>query len=69
MLGVKTINLFLLQKFQVLSLFYSTSSVQLAKPVHIQVTQAEELWSFKLAEPDWSFRSCDVIDRLFHRMF
>ena len=30
--------------------FKSASSVQLAKPVHIQVTQAEGLWAFKLAE-------------------
>ena len=33
------------------------------------MTQAEELWAFKLAEQDWSFRSCDVIDQLFHCMF
>ena len=33
------------------------------------MTQAEELWAFKLAEQGWSFRSCDGIDRLFHRMF
>ena len=33
------------------------------------MTQAEGLWAFKLAEQDWSFRSCDGIDRLFHRMF
>ena len=49
--------------------FKSASNVQLAKPVHIQVTQAEELWAFKLAEQDWSFRSCDGIDLLFHCMF
>ena len=49
--------------------FKSASSVQLAKSVHIQVTQAEGLWAFKLAEQGWSFRSCDGIDRLFHRMF
>ena len=49
--------------------FQSASGVQLAKPVHIQVTQAEGLWAFKLAEQDWSFRSCDGIYRLFHRMF
>ena len=30
--------------------FKSASSVQLAKPVYIQVTQAEGLWAFKLAE-------------------
>ena len=48
--------------------FKSASSVQLAKPVHIQVTQAEGLWAFKLAEQDLSFRSCDGIDRIFHRM-
>ena len=47
----------------------SASSVQFAKPAHIQVTQAEGLWDFKLAEQDWSFRSWDGIDRLFHRMF
>ena len=33
------------------------------------MTQAEELWAFKLAEQDWSFRSCDGIDLLFHGMF
>ena len=33
------------------------------------MTQAEGLWAFKLAEQDWSFRSCDGIDQLFHRMF
>ena len=49
--------------------FKSASSVQLAKPVHIQVTQAEGLWAFKLAEQDWSFRSCDAIHHLFHHMF
>ena len=49
--------------------FKSASSIQLAKPVHIQVTQPEGLWAFKVAEQDWSFRSCDGIDRLFHRMF
>ena len=49
--------------------FRSASSVQHAKPVHIQVTQAEGLWAFKLAEQYWSFRSCDGIDRLFRRMF
>ena len=47
----------------------SASSVQLAKPVHIHVTQAEGLWAFKSAEQDSSFRSCDGIDRLFHGMF
>ena len=30
--------------------FKSASSVQLARPVHIQVMQAEGLWAFKLAE-------------------
>ena len=44
-------------------------SFQVAKPVHIQVTQVEELWTFKLAEQDWSFRSFDGIDQLFHCMF
>ena len=33
------------------------------------MTQAEGLWAFKLAEQDWSFRSCDGINQLFHRMF
>ena len=33
------------------------------------MTQAEGLWVFKLAELDWSFRSCDGIDQLFHCMF
>ena len=42
--------------------FKSASSVQHAKLVHIQVIQAEGLWAFKLAEQDWSFRSCDGID-------
>ena len=33
------------------------------------MTQPEELWAFKLTEQGWNFRSCDGIDRLFHRMF
>ena len=33
------------------------------------MTQTEGLWAFKLAKQDWSFRSCDGIDRLFHHMF
>ena len=49
--------------------FKSASSVKLAKPVHIQVTHRKGLWAFKLAEQDWSFRSCDGIDQLFHCMF
>ena len=49
--------------------FKSASSVKLAKQVHIQVTHAKQLWAFKLAEQDWSFRSCDGIDPLFHCMF
>ena len=49
--------------------FKSASSVKLAKQVHIQVTHAKRLWAFKLPEHDWSFRSCDGIDRLFHCMF
>ena len=49
--------------------FKSASNVKLAKQVHIQVTQAKRLWAFKLAEQDWSFRSCDGIDRLFLCMF
>ena len=49
--------------------FKSASSVKLAKQVHIQVTHRKGLWAFKLAEQDWSFRSCDGIDPLFHCMF
>ena len=33
------------------------------------MTQAKGLWAFKLAEQDWSFRSCNGINRLFHRTF
>ena len=47
----------------------SATSVKLAKPVHIQVTHRKGIWALKLAEQAWSFRSCDVIDRLFHCMF
>ena len=49
--------------------FKGASNVQLGKPVKAKITQAEGLWAFKLAEQDWSFRSCDGIDQLFHRMF
>ena len=33
------------------------------------MTHRKGIWGFKLAEQDWSFRSCDVIDQLFHCMF
>ena len=59
-----------MQSFHAQSWFFKSAlSVQLAKAVHIQVTQAEGLWAFKLAEQDWNFRSCDGIDQVFHCMF
>ena len=70
MFWVKPINLSLMQSFHAQSWFFKSAlSVQLAKAVHIQVTQAEGLWAFKLAEQDWNFRSCDGIDQVFHCMF
>ena len=44
-------------------------SWKLSKPLHVAVTEAEILWLFKVAEEDWSFSSCDQLDKLFSRMF
>ena len=35
----------------------------------IYVIKAEILWLFKVAEEDWSFASCDYLEKLFARMF
>ena len=33
------------------------------------MAQEQRLWAFKLTEQDWSYRSCDEIDRLFRSIF
>ena len=43
--------------------------VALSKPLNQSVLEAEIVWLFKLAEEDWSFESCDHLDKLFVRMF
>lgn len=48
---------------------FSPSSSTLIKPLNERVLEAEILWAFKVAEEDWSFRSCDNLDKLFGRMF
>ena len=40
-----------------------------SKPLQTRYIEAECLWVFKVAEQDWSFRSCDDINSLFYRIF
>ena len=40
-----------------------------SKPLQTRYMEAECLWAFKVAEQDWSFRSCDNINSLFYGMF
>ena len=40
-----------------------------SKPLQTRYMEAECLWAFKVAEQDWSFRSCDNIISLFYHMF
>ena len=40
-----------------------------SKPLQTRCMEAECFWAFKVAEQDWSFRSCDDIKSLFYRIF
>ena len=42
---------------------------QLSQLLNISVIETEILWLFKFAEEDWSFASCDHLNKLFARMF
>ena len=47
----------------------TNENVFLAPSLKNQVSESELLWCYKVASSDFSFRSCDNIGKLFHKMF